>query len=396
MLMLVWGMALHSAASAITPVLPGSPVDRVIQPAQKTWHWTAVPANANHLPWPQAFAFKQIFGRSIDNEPQYARWLSLQPADASWMPSFYSTTDNTLVSLAASARVMCNGTYVDSVVDAYHVFETGLMIRVAFLWKLRKDLPTRSIITYGSIDEQGQWMVQPVECLADTPKAALQPIVLSAPPTSSEVELVSDFGRPGLRNIRTGLWVTPRPSKDPVLASWQAFLRSSSLPVKEMPFSFGVIDIKGQMVVPFLFGPIADAGRGSIVRLCLEHEYKQRCTSHKLPKPTGHAKPPQPKKGSNGLWGYMGVDGQWVVAPQFERARKFVNGYAVAQGQLPKGWQPSEPSGTEPFIHSIKRRGHVWVITAMGGKLPDSTQPFGYSGVINNQGRWLLPFVDDQ
>lgn len=396
-MLLSLSFACQASDRGIEPVLAGFPVERINAPAQKTWHWTAVPANADHLPWPQAFAFKQIFGWPSEDEPHRFRWLSLQTHDASWMPGFYDTVSNNLVFLSPSARIMCNGTYVDSVVSVSHVFDSGLQVIVAFMWKLRKDLPSRRIETFGRLDAQGQWTQQPVKCSADTPQAAykpIEPIALSAPLAQPEVELVSHFGHPGLRNIRTGQWITPPPSKDPVLAQWWSLRRAFRLSEIYDVYLTGVIDTKGQMIVPFVFGSFADVQINGVSRLCLEHEYKRRCTDYRLPKPTLNARDLKPKKDGNGLWGYVDAAGQWILPAQFQKAGKFVNGYAVVQGKLPATWQPAGPRSQEPVIRSIKRHGHAWIVTAQPEQSADRYQVVGNSALIDNQGRWLLPFAD--
>jgi WG containing repeat len=394
---LLLSMQLASAQS-FKPVIAGQPVERADVAPQKTWHWTAVPASAQHLPWPEAFAFKEIFGTPTDTEVQYTRWLNLKPRDAQWMPAFYDTVDARWVSLAPSARVMCNGTYVDTVLEPAHARATGLMFRFSFMYKLRPDVPTRHIETAGEIDAQGQWMAQPVQCPHGSQSVASTALVLSVPPTQPEIELITHLGHPALRNIQTRQWITPPPPDDPVLAVWWRVRREFSLTETYKSGSGeGVIDMRGTVLLPYFFDKLPNVRANGTLPLCIypDHpESSKRCVPYRLAKADQLSKKLRPKQAADGLWGYTNAQGQWAIPAQFLKARPFVNGYAVVHGKIPPGWRPTGPRSNEPVIGSIVRIGHAWVVSAAAPDGIESASYVGYRAVINDQGRWLLPFID--
>ncbi len=72
-------------------------------PVQVAWHFTAVTAKGEQWSWSQAFAFKDVYSRSEN------RWLGFVPRDPLWLNAYYDTVDKQGVSLAPSARVLCDG-----------------------------------------------------------------------------------------------------------------------------------------------------------------------------------------------------------------------------------------------------------------------------------------------
>lgn len=404
-----------------------TPVNTATFPAgmQQRWQWQTAqlrepgfPANPGQagdaIPWPAAFAFSEIL--PVNDQVLPGRWLSLTPRDANWLPAFYDTVDKRLVSLAPAAHTLCNGVTVDSVVKALHARSSGLSVQVRYTMAFANGTRRRSGGA-GELDADGQWRKYPFGTTSPRPDGCpltdevVPPgpqIAMDVPPARAEasrLKLVAVLGQPALRDALTGRWMTPQPPQDPVLAQWQTHRLSAF----ENPVigGFGVIDASGRLAVPMVFGTLTDVRPNATLNAELVREGNLRHQDAPLlrvPSAKSFARGFRTAQGSDGKWGYLGPQGQWVVPPQYETARPFVNGYAVISGEMPEGWRPEGMRASlwrQPLVRSIMRLGNAWVIgvappIAEGPEDAAAARVRRLSGgraVMDDEGRWLLPVV---
>ncbi|RYX93142.1 MAG: WG repeat-containing protein [Comamonadaceae bacterium] len=376
---------------------------------QQRWQWQAVPSNGT-IPWPQAFAFSEIL--PVNERVLPGRWLSLTPRDAAWLPAFYDTVDQRLVSLAPAAQTLCNGVTVGRVVKALHARESGLEIQVRYTMQFANG-NRRTSGGSGQLDATGHWSRYPFGTTMPRPEGCPSvdaidppppPVTLEIPPIRPELdtlEQVSVLGQPALRERSTGRWLTPAPSGDPVIAQWQ----THRLIASESPAitGYGLIDAAGELVVPTIFGSLSDVRPDATLHAELVREGNlrhQESPQLRLPPAKSFAKGFRTAQDSSGKWGYRGREGRWRVQPRFDSARPFVNGYAVVSGAMPVGWHPAHADPAlsgQPLVRSIMRLGHAWVIgVSPPVAMPGSTPLPGGRAVMDGNGRWLVPVAREQ
>jgi hypothetical protein len=387
-----------------------------IAPAQVAWHFTTVPAKGEQWPWPEAFAFKDLHSRSEN------RWLGFAPRDPRWIDAYYDTVDKQWVSLAPSARVLCDGNVVESVRALGIVLSTGLPVSVGFwnnytdeelaIWKKTHAATLAQIDpkdprwidgnkvfvgAMGRLNHLGQWDTSPVKCptesplpAANTPRPAA--VQIDVPPTQPQVELVDVLDYPGLRDKLSGRWLTPKPPQDPVTLRWHELMRGDPW-FNPQIYAFGVIDRTGRMVVPFIFDKLPDVQPNGTLQICRQHLGKPLCMPHSLARLQAKRVVLQAQRQADGKWGYVDRTGRLTLPAVYDEARPFVNGYAVVSARLPLGWVAVR--NRQPIIRSIKRVGHAWVVAVtQQGPLESAGRNMQHSAVMDDQGRWLVPSAD--
>jgi hypothetical protein len=217
-------------------------------------------------------------------------------------------------------------------------------------------------------------------------------LVLTVPPTQPQVEYTTRFGHPGLRHIETGRWLTPEPPKDPITLRWYELMGGVGW-FSPQSYSFGVIDAKGRMVVPFLFDALPDVQASGQLQICRKQEGHKVCEMHRLPK-AQIAKPSlQPVQQAGKLWGYADRTGHLALPAVYDTARRFVNGYAIVSARLPLGWIAVRYR--QPIVIKITRVGHAWAVQVVQqGPLERGGANTLHTALMDDQGRWLVPGAD--
>ncbi|MDR0215805.1 MAG: WG repeat-containing protein [Comamonas sp.] len=366
-------------------------------PMQPTWQLQPV--------GPQAPRWEDIFAFEIGISPKLIerlRWLSLNPSQKSDLtPALFNTDDGRMLTLSPAARSFCDGRWKVVRVDSISLNpEYQPMFKV---W-LVEQVPggrKRSNVGFGRLDAQGHWAVPPKSCdgkdtfSVESSDALLylHPQGFTAPASDLWVDKL--YTQPGLRDAQ-GRWLTSAPQKELTTAHWLAYRRILIPPGST---GTGLIDVRGKMVVPFVFGNLPDATAQRRIRLCIAAEFDTRrrtvtrfdCRWQKLKGGDGSAAPRLVQDTGTGKWGYQDAQGQWVIVPQFLEARPFRNGYAVVNGLFPEDWRPPGWQEDWPVIRQFYRMGRYWVAEAVVRNGSTDGQWVIRYGLLNDSGQWLTP-----
>lgn len=365
-------------------------------PMQPTWQLQ--PALTHQPPWKEIFTFTEPMARS--------RWLSLNPGKSSdYAPALLDTTEGRPLFLSPEARSFCNGRWQVVWVDAIGMNTAMQPTFKVWLVENKPEGGQRAVMTHGRIDAQGSWTVPPVDCNgANT--AAIEssnsltyrtPDEASAAATDLQVDTV--YAQPGLRD-KQRQWRTPAPPRDITTAQWMDYQQQS---IKPDATGAGLINARGQMVIPFIFGDLPDATAQRRIRLCtavgLERQRNantpQACDWQRLHGNLSEAGLQPVKDADTGRWGYQNAQGQWVIAPQFQAARPFRHGYAVVTGAFPEQWRPPGWQDEQPIFRKFQRMGRYWMASAVVRNESTNESTNGQReiryGLLNATGQWLVP-----
>jgi len=130
----------------------------------------------------------------------------------------------------------------------------------------------RTTVASGRIDAQGRWTAPPVSCdgkdttSCDTTASLsyLMQVQGESGQAASELHADTVYARPGLRDAQ-GRWRILQPPRDITTAQWMG---SRLQMVTAGSIGSGLIDARGRMVIPFIFGDLPDATAQRRVRLC--------------------------------------------------------------------------------------------------------------------------------
>lgn len=386
-----------SSASAASPSyqeLQAHP-ERAL-PMQPTWQLQ--PVTTQEPPWKEIFVFTEPMARS--------RWLSLNPAkNSDYTPALLDTTEGRPLFLSPEARSFCNGRWQVAWVEAIGMNTAMQPTFKVWLVENKPEGSHRAVIAHGRIDAQGSWAVPPVDCNgANT--AAIEssnsltyraPDEISATATDLQVDTV--YAQPGLRDEKRR-WRTPAPPRDITTAQWMDFQQHS---IKPDATGTGLINARGQMVIPFIFGDLPDATAQRRIWLCtavaLERQRNadtpQACGWQRLRGNLNDAELRPVKDADTGRWGYQNqnqnMQGQWAIAPQFQAARPFRHGYAVVTSNFPEQWRPPGWQDERPIFRKFQRMGRYWLASAVVRNASTNGQREIRYGLLNDSGQWLVP-----
>ena len=397
--MLLWlGLALGSANAAPPSYeeLQNNP-ERAL-PMQTNWQLRAVDGPPKI--WEDIFAFELAAPSNLISR---SRWLGLNPGKNSELaPGLFDTLGGHVVSLSPQARSFCDGRW-----QTARVTEIGTHLALqpqlkVWLVERRPGGAVRTTVGYGRINAQGQWAVPPVSCDdkdtfdVDSADAISYLLPSDFQPPASDLQLDWIYAQPGLRDAK-GNWRTPPPSPDIVTARWMDLRQKTVTPGST---ASGLIDTRGNMVIPFIFGDdLPDVTPQRRIRLCTAAWQDARvlggtalsCDWKQLPVSKTASVLRPAKAVDSGRWGYQDAQGRWVIEPQFSAARRFQNGYAVVSGLIPEDWRPPGWQEGRPVIRSLRQVGRYWVAQAMvRNKSTDGRWASRYA-VLNDAGQWLGP-----
>ena len=362
--------------------------------------WQLVPVDG-----PSTNIWRDIFTFDLGQSPQLlsrSRWIALNPdKNSSLSPALLDTLEGRVLSLSPKTRSFCDGHWQTAWLKKISINPALQPLLKVWLVERRLDGTMRTAIGFGRLDTQGQWAVPPVSCdgqdtaTVDSPSAinSLLSNDSDSPPSDLRVDWV--YAQPGLRNAQ-GRWLTPPPSQDIATARWMNLRQDYVAPGST---GEGVIDTRGRMVVPPIFGELPDATDQQRIRLCTEAWQRLPGDAHPPPACDWKQLPRsntvtalRPVKATNtGRWGYQDASGKWVIEPQFERARPFHHGYAVVSDAIPEDWRPPGWSDGMPVIRKFHRVGRYWVAEAMvRNASTDGHWALRY-GLLNDAAQWLAP-----
>ena len=367
-------------------------------PVQPTWQMQPVDARAP--PWDDIFTF--TIGIAF-NLVDRVRWLSLNPNKHSELaPGLFDSLEGRALFLSPKALSFCDGRW--QVVRQTYISLNPALQPVHRVWLVERK-PGGALQTASSIariDAQGQWAIPPVSCDGKETMSINAPGGLSYlmpgefRQADSKLHVDTVYAQPGLRDAR-GRWHTPAPPRDITTARWMDYRLQMPAPGST---GSGLIDAKGRVVIPFIFGDLPDVTAKRRVQLCtavgLDLQRKAstpyvcrwqrlRGSSH-----AGAALRPV-KDASTGRWGYQNAQNQWVIAPQFREARRFRNGYAVVANEFPQDWRPPGWQENRPIIRQFGRMGRYWVAEALVHNASTDGRWVVRFGLLNEAGQWLAP-----
>ncbi len=398
---LLWlGIALGSANAAAPDYQELYANPGRTMPVQSTWQLQ--PVNTPAQQWKDIFAFTVGIAPNL---VERLRWLSLNPGiNSELSPALFDALDGRALFLSSTARSFCDGRWQVVRLEKIGNFSVNDVLQPAFKVWLVQQKPSgklESTTAYGRIDSQGQWAVPPVTCeglnttYVDSPFAIayLQP----GEPKQIDSDLHVDtvYAQPGLRDAR-GQWLPPVPPRDITTTQWMAYKK---LIVTPGSTGSGVIDARGRMVIPFIFGDLPDATAQRRIQLCISVGWDFRrhaslsrvCRWQPLRGSHGGAALRPVKDTKTNRWGYQNAQGQWVIAPQFHEARRFRHGYAVVVGAFPDDWRPPGWQDAQPMIRKFHRMGRYWVAEALVRNTSTEGQWAIRYGLMNDAGQWLAP-----
>ncbi|PLC03116.1 hypothetical protein CY658_24830 [Variovorax sp. RO1] len=367
-------------------------------PMQPTWQMQPVDAQAP--PW------EDIFALTIGMAPNLigrVRWLSMNPNKHSALaPGLFDALEGRTLFLSPKALSFCDGRW-QVARQEYISLNTALQpVHRVWLVERKPGGGLRTASAIARIDGQGQWAVPPVSCDGKDPISIDSPGGLSYlmpgdfRQAASELHVDTVYAQPGLRDAQ-GLWRTPAPPRDIATAQWMDYKLQMASPGST---GSGLIDARGRMVIPFIFGDLPDVTAQRRVQLCtavgldLQRNastprvcrwQRLRGSSH-----AGAALRPV-KDAGTGRWGYQNAQGQWAIAPQFHEARRFRHGYAVVADEFPQDWRPPGWQEDGPIIRTFRRMGRYWVAEALVRNTSTDGQWVLRFGLLNDAGQWLAP-----
>lgn len=366
-------------------------------PMQPTWQLQPVQTQAP--PWDDIFAFTIGIAPNLIER---LRWLSLNPNRYSELaPALFDALDGRTLSLSPSARSFCEGRW--QVVRLEYIslnteYQPSLKV---WLVEQRPGGGLRTTTAVGRMDVQGQWAVPPVSCDGKTTMSIESSTALSylmpeeSRPMPSELQVDTVYAQHGLRDAQ-GQWRTPAPPRDIATAQWMDYLLQIVTPGST---GSGLIDARGKVVIPFIFGNLPDATAQRRIRLCTSVGLNRQrnastpraCRWQRLRGSQGGAALRPVKDTSTSRWGYQNAQGQWVIAPQFHEARPFRHGYAVVAGAFPEDWRPPGWQDSQPIIRQFYRMGRFWVAEALVRNASTDGRWVIRDGLLNDAGQWLVP-----
>lgn len=355
----------------------------------------------------QAQRWEDIFSFTIGTAPNLMaglRWLSLhQGRNGELAPALFDALDGRLLFLSPAARSFCDGRW--QVVRLEEISSNAALQPMFKVWLVehQPEGGLRTTVASGRIDAQGRWAVPPVNCDGKDMASSDAPDSLSSlmqghgesGQAASELHADTLYARPGLRDAQ-GRWRTPRPLRDITTAQW---MDSRLQMVTAGSTGAGLIDARGRMVIPFIFGDLPDATAQRRIQLCtaagLELQRSagmpRACRWQRLHGGHAGAALRPAKDADTGRWGYQNAQGQWAIAPQFHEARPFRHGYAVVVGAFPEDWRPPGWQDSWPIIRSFQRVGRHWVAEALVRNASTDGQWALRYGLLNDAGQWLAP-----
>ena len=366
-------------------------------PMQATWQLQPVDAQAP--PWKDVFTF--TIGIAPD-QLERLRWLSLNPnKNSALAPALFDAEGGHALFLSPVARSFCDGRWQVVRQETISVNPALQPMHRVWLVEQKPGGGLRTTTASGRVDAQGQWAVPPVTCDGqDTVSTDNSPTALSylmpseSSPVASDLYVDSVYAQPGLRDAQQGQWRTPAPPRDITTAQWMGYQQRMVTPGST---GSGLIDARGRMVIPFIFGDLPDATAQRRIRLCTadDADTPRACRWQRLHgSASDHAGAAlRPVQDTNtGRWGYRNAQGQWAIAPQFHEARRFRHGYAVVAGAFPENWRPPGWQDDRPIIRKLHRMGHYWVAEAVvrNHTSTDGRWAIRY-GLLNDAGQWLIP-----
>lgn len=360
--------------------------------------WQLQPVDAQAPPWDDIFTFTIGIAPNLIER---ARWLSLNSGKHSERaPALFDGLDGRVLFLSPTARSFCDGRW--QVVRQEYISLNPALQPLHRVWLVERKPGggLRTTTANGRIDAQGQWAVPPVSCDGQDTISADSPAALSylMPDGSrlvpSELQVDTVFAQPGLRDAR-GQWRTPPPPRDITTAQWMDYKRQMVTPGST---GSGLIDARGRMVIPFIFGERPDATAQRRIQLCTaagldlqrNASTPQVCRWQRLRGSSNAGAALRPvKDAATGRWGYQNARGQWAIAPQFESARRFRHGYAVVSGAFPEDWRPPGWQDDRPIIRQFHRMGRHWVAEALVRNTSTGGAWEIRYGLLNDAGQWL-------
>ena len=397
--LLLWlGIALSSAHAAPPSFQDLQAHPERALPVQPTWQLIPVDGPTTSI-WRDIFTFNlgqssQLLSRS--------RWVPLNPDESSALsPALLDTLDGQVLSLSPKTRSFCDGRWQTAWLEKISINPALQPLLKVWLVEQRPDGAMRTTVGFGRLDAQGQWAVPPVSCdgqdtfTVDSPSAisSLLPNDSESPASDLRVDWV--YTQPGLRNAQ-GKWLTPPPSQDIITARWMGLRQDYVAPGST---GEGVIDARGRMVVPSIFGELPDVTDQQRIRLCTAAWQRLQddaspppaCDWKQLPRSSTVTALLPVKAADTGRWGYQDARGKWVIEPRFENARPFHHGYAIVSDAIPDDWRPPGWSDDMPVIRKFHRVGRYWMAEAMVRNASTKGRWALRYGVLNDAGQWLAP-----
>lgn len=402
---LLWlGIALGSASAAPPSYqeLHANP-GRAL-PLQPAWQLRPVDAQAPQ-PWEDIFSFTIGIAPNLIER---ARWLSLNPGkNSERAPALFDALDGRVLFLSPTARSFCDGRWQVVRVETISIVGVNTVLQpVLKVWLVERKPGggLRSTVGIGRIDAQGQWAVPPVSCDGKETTSIDSPAALSylmpgeSRQAASQLQVDTVYAQPGLRDAQ-GQWRAPQPPRDITTAQWMDYKGQIVTPGST---GSGLIDARGRMVIPFIFGDLPDATAHRRIRLCTAVGLdRQRnagtprvCRWQRLHGGSNAGAALRPVKDADtGRWGYQNAQGQWAIAPQFQQARPFRHGYAVVAGAFPQDWRPPGWQDDRPIVRQFHRMGRHWVAEALVRNTSTGGEWAIRYGLLDDAGQWLAPVL---
>ncbi|MET4579059.1 tripartite tricarboxylate transporter substrate-binding protein [Ottowia thiooxydans] len=368
-------------------------------PMQPTWQLQPVDARAR--PWGDIFAFTIGIAPNLIER---LRWLSLNPGKESELaPALFDALEGRTLFLSPTARSFCDGRW--QVVRQEYLSLNPALQPLLKVWLVERKPGggLRTTTAHGRIDAQGQWAVPPVTCDGKDTNSIDSAAALSYLMPEESRQVTSDlhvdtvYAQPGMRDARDQ-WLPPVPPRDITTTQWMDYKKQIVTPGSS---GSGVIDARGKMVIPFIFGNLPDVTAQRRIQLCTSvgldvqrHAGTPRvCRWQRLSGKHGGGALRPAKDEKTGRWGYQNAKGQWMIAPQFYEARRFRHGYAVVSGAFPEDWRPPGWQDHWPMIRKFHRMGRYWVAEALVRNASTDGQWAIRIGLMNDAGQWLTPVL---
>lgn len=367
-------------------------------PIQPTWQMQPVDAQAP--PWEDIFAFTLGVAPDLIDR---VRWLSMNPNRHSALaPGLFDAVEGRTLFLSPKALSFCDGRW-QVARQEYISLNTALQpVHRVWLVERKPGGGLRTASANGRIDAQGQWAIAPRSCDGKDPVSIDAPGGLSYlmpdefGQAASELHVGMVYAQPGLRDAR-GKWRTPSPPRDITTAQWMDYKRRMATPGST---GSGLIDARGRMVIPFIFGDLPDVTAQRRIQLCTAVGLDPQrnagtpyvCRWQRLRGSNNAGAALRPVKDANtGRWGYQNAKGQWAIAPQFQQARRFRHGYAVVADEFPQDWRPPGWQEDWPIIRKFHRMGRYWAAEALVRNPSTDGRWVLRFGLLNDAGQWLAP-----
>jgi tripartite-type tricarboxylate transporter receptor subunit TctC len=395
---LLWLCIALGSANAAPPTYQDLQADPGTVPMQPAWQLR--PVNASEPPWEDIFTFTIGIAPDLIEK---ARWLSLNPGrNSERAPALFDALDGRVLFLSPTARSFCDGRWQVAWLERIGIIGIDGALQPTLKVWLVEQKPgggQRTTVGIGRIDAQGQWAVPPVRCDGKDTTSIDSSAALSylmpdeSRPAASNLQVDTVYAQPGLRDA-AGQWRTPPPPRDITTAQWMDYQRQMPTPGST---GSGLIDARGRMVIPFIFGGLPDATAQRRIRLCtavgLDRQRNastpRACRWQRLHGSNTDAALRPAKDADTGRWGYRNAQGQWAIAPQFQEARAFRHGYAVVAGAFPQDWRPPGWQDERPIIRQFHRMGRHWVAEALVRNASTAGAWEIRYGLLDDAGQWL-------